>query len=392
MAIVDVVRFDGLRNRDWLIYKHPSESITYGSQLIVQEGQAAFFVKGGIVADEFPPGTYTLQSDNLPILREIVKIPFGGNTPFSAEVYFINTAIKLDVNWGTIDPIQIVDPKYYVRLHVRAFGQMGVHIADSRQVFTNIIGSMQKSDIVKFDSVSNFFKGLIVLKVKAAIADVIITNKISALEISAKQDAISETVEKDIRPGIEQFGFKLVNFYIQSINFPDEDFAAINKILEDKAAFEIMGDSRYATKRSFDVYEGAANNNSTAGAVVSSGVGLGAALQMGRELLGQSTMGENSNKLRSSASLGNTINADNMNFNAQQVGNAYANANPAQNTPIMRPQYTKQCINCKSNIGVNSKFCPECGFNNQQSRYCSCGYKIDQNMRFCPQCGKEVTR
>lgn len=393
MAIIDVVRFNGLKSRDWLIYKYPSESIPYGSQLIVQEGQAAFFVKGGVIADEFLPGTYTLRSDNLPILSGIVKIPFGGDTPFSAEVYFVNTSIKLDVNWGTVDPIQIVDPKYYVRLHVRAFGQMGVCIADNRQVFTKIIGSMQRSEIVKFESVSDFFKGIIVLKVKAALSDVIITNKISALEISAKQEAISQTVGEGIRPGIEEFGFRLVNFYIQSINFPDEDFANINKILEDKAAFEIMGDSRYATKRSFDVYEGAANNNGTAGSIVSGGVGLGAALQMGRGFIGNASHGSGGNQLTNPEPLNSGMAAEKMNFNSQQtMSNPYANqtASPTQTTPVMGSQYTKQCINCKSYIGIESKFCPECGFDNQQSRHCSCGYELKQNMKFCPQCGKAV--
>ena len=49
MAMFDVIRFDGLKNRDWLIYKYPSEKIVLGSQLIVQEGQNAIFVKNGIM-------------------------------------------------------------------------------------------------------------------------------------------------------------------------------------------------------------------------------------------------------------------------------------------------------------------------------------------------------
>ena len=365
MAIMDVVRFDGLKSRDWVIYKFPSESITYGSQLVVQEGQSAFFVKGGVVADEFRPGTYTLRSDNLPILHKIMALPFGGNTPFSAEIYFINTTIKLDSYWGTVDPIQIVDPKYYVRLHIRAFGQMGLRIADSRQVFTKLVGSMQKSELVRFERVAGYFKGLIVSKVKSAIADVIITKRISALEIAVKQEAISVSVLEAIKPSIEHFGLELVNFYIQSINFPDDDFANINKILEDKAAFEIMGDSRYAVKRSFDVYEGAANNTGTAGSVVAGGVGLGAALQMGSSLVDRTATA-----VESSSAAG---------------GGASSNQNPPMNS-----QYMKQCVRCKRLIRTDANFCPECGADNQ-SRICTCGYEIKEGMRFCPQCGKEVT-
>ena len=152
MAIINVVRFDGLKSRDWLTYKHPSEKLVLGTQLIVQEGQAAIFVKGGAVADVFYPGTYTLSTANLPILNSIVNLPFGGETPFSAEVYFINTILKLDINWGTTDPIQLIDPKYYVKLRVRAFGQMGLRVTDVSTLFKELIGGMQKDELVKFDN------------------------------------------------------------------------------------------------------------------------------------------------------------------------------------------------------------------------------------------------
>ena len=275
MGILDIVRFDGLRSRDWLVYKYPSEKLVLGSQLIVQEGQMALFVKGGMVADVFYPGTYTLATENLPILNGLINLPFGGQSTFSAEVYFVNMTVKLDINWGTSDPIPLIDPKYYVKLRIRAFGQMGLKVLDVTSLFKEVIGGMQKSDIVSFDKIKEYFRGILVVKVKASIADAIITNGISALEISAKLENLSEKVKEQISPEFERYGFSIANFYIQSINFPDKDFEKINKILEDKAAFELMGDGRYAAKRSFDVYEGAANNaNGMSGAVVAGGVGL----------------------------------------------------------------------------------------------------------------------
>ncbi len=347
MAILDVVRFDGLRSRDWLIYKYPSENLVFGTQLIVQEGQAAIFVKGGSVADVFYPGTYTLSTNNLPILNSLVNLPFGGKTPFSAEVYFVNTAVKLDIKWGTIDPIQLIDPKYYVKLRIRAFGQMGLRVSDVFTLFKELIGGMQKNDIVKFDKIKEYYRGILVIKVKSAIADAIITNGISALEISVKLESLSNEVKEKIVPEFEKYGFTVANFYIQSINFPDEDFEKINKILENKAEFEIMGDGRYATKRSFDVYEGAANNqNGVAGAFAAGGIGFGAAMGMG-------TM---------------------MN---QTVGN-----------PIHKED-TKECISCKARIPIGSKFCPECGANNSEL-ICECGNKLTRGTKFCPECGKKV--
>lgn len=347
MAIIDVVRFDGLKNRDWLIYKYPSEELVFGTQLIVQEGQAAIFVKGGLIADVFYSDRYTLTTENLPILKSIVNIPFGGKTPFSAEIYFINTTVRLDINWGTTDPIQLIDPKYYVKLRIRAFGQMGLKVLDVTTLFKEIIGGMQKNDIVKFDKIKEYYRGILVIKAKSAIADAIITNGISALEISTKLESLSNRVREQIMPEFEKYGFTVANFFIQSINFPDEDFEKINKLLEDKAAFEIMGDGRYTTKRSFDVYEGAANNQSgVAGAFAAGGIGLGAAMGMGASM-------------------------------NQTIGN-----------PIHR-ENTKECIVCKARIPINSKFCPECGSDNSEL-ICECGKKLIRGVKFCPECGKKA--
>lgn len=349
MAIIDVVRFDGLKSRDWLIYKYPSEELVIGSQLIVQEGQAALFVRGGMIADVFYPGTYTLETKNLPILKSIVNLPFGGRTPFSAEIYFVNTTVRLDINWGTTDPIQLIDPKYYVKLRVRAFGQMGLRVLDVTTLFNEIIGGMQKTDIVKFDKIKEYYRGILVIKAKSAIADIIINDGVSALEISAKLEILSEKVKAQISPEFEKYGFSVINFFIQSINFPDEDFDKINRILADKAAFEIMGDGRYATKRSFDVYEGAANNrNGVAGVFAAGGIGLGTAMGLGASM-------------------------------NQTVGN-----------PIQR-QDTKECVSCHARIPIGSRFCPECGFNNESMELvCECGKKLAPGTKFCPECGRRV--
>ena len=120
MAIIDVVKFDGLRSRDLACIQVSVRHVGFfGTRLIVNEGQVAVFVKGGQVCDLFYPGSYILDTDNLPVLFHIFNLPYGGNTPFTAEVYFINTKTKLDIPWGTSDPIQLIDPKYFVKLRIR---------------------------------------------------------------------------------------------------------------------------------------------------------------------------------------------------------------------------------------------------------------------------------
>ena len=215
MAILDVIKFGGLVSRDWLVYKHPKDSITLGSQLIVGEGQVAIFVKGGAVCDVFTPGTYTLSTNNLPLLQGIINLPFGGKTPFSAEIYYINTVTKLDLAWGTSDPIQLIDPKYHVRLRIRAFGQVGMKIADYAGFLRELIGSLNSSDVVRYTKVLDFYKGILVTKVKSIIADIIIHDQISALEIAAQLDDISQRTQQILTPEFGKFGMQLINFFVK---------------------------------------------------------------------------------------------------------------------------------------------------------------------------------
>lgn len=343
MALIQVIRFDGLKSRDWLIYKYPMEDIVYGSQLIVQEGQTAIFVKGGVVADTFVPGTYTLATDNLPLLKGLVNLPFGRRTPFSAELYFVNNTALMELCWGTTAPIQLIDPKYHVKLRIRAYGQMGLRIFDPVLFFRSAIGGMQPGDLVRMEKLKEYYRGLMIHKISAAIANEIINNQISALEIATKLDTLSSHILEKIHPEFEAFGLNVINFFIQSINFPDEDFAQINSILEDRAAFELMGDARYATKRTFDIYEQAASNeNGMAGVLASGGLGVGA---------------------------------------GAGIANAFSSSANVLST--------KTCSSCHKPISINARFCPHCG-NKTSARYCSCGAEIGAVARFCHACGKKV--
>lgn len=370
--------FYGLSNRDWLVYKHYAEDLSTATQLIVNEGQAAVFIKGGRICDIFRPGTYTLSTANIPILNKLINLPFGGKTPFSAEIYYVNTATKLDLQWGTSDPIPLIDPKYHVRLRVRAFGQAGLKIADIEYFIKEVVGSMSPSEVVNYTKVADYFKGVLVSKVKSLIADVIINEGISALEISAKLDTISERIESAVASEFIDFGINVVNLHVRSINFPDDDFERINKILEEKAAFDIMGDSRYVTKRSFDVYEGTANNqNGVAGAFVAGGVGLGAGMAMGGGMQAVQTPAPQAPS---------TIKCNECNAELS----ADAKFCHVCGTPVPASKgAVKTCPHCSAEIADGSKFCPNCG-KNVEERICECGNKLGAGAKFCPNCGKKV--
>ena len=124
MAVIDVVKCP-MRDTE-LCVKFPSNDLRMGSQLVVYPSQVAFFVKGGQIYDQFEAGTFTLKTSNIPLLNKIINLPFGSESPFQAEVWFINLTSKLDMKWGTPTPIQLEDPKYNIIIPVRAFGQYGL--------------------------------------------------------------------------------------------------------------------------------------------------------------------------------------------------------------------------------------------------------------------------
>ncbi|MDR3322014.1 MAG: SPFH domain-containing protein, partial [Synergistaceae bacterium] len=130
MAIVEVVKYDGTPNV--FAWKYPNTELGTWTQLIVNESQEAILYKGGQALDWFTAGRFTLDTTNIPILNKLVNLPFGGKSPFSAEVWYINKVNSLDIKWGTPTPIQLQDPKYNVFVPLRAFGQFGIRIGHAK--------------------------------------------------------------------------------------------------------------------------------------------------------------------------------------------------------------------------------------------------------------------
>lgn len=379
MAIIDVIKFNGIANRDWLVFRYPGDSFACGSQLIVGEGQVAVFVKGGKALDYFSPGTYTLNTQNIPILQSLINIPFGGRTPFTAEVIFINNTAKLDVLWGTTDPISLIDPKYAVRLRVRAFGQFGIRICDYRVFLTELIGALGDKQIVKYDLAIKYFKGVIVTKIKTILSEIIINQKISVLEITPKLEEISEISKERLSGEFERFGIDIVNFYISSVNFPDEDFAIVNKILGEKAAFDIIGDNRYNVKRSFDVMQTAAGNEGGGNmATAGIGIGLGAAagIAVGNNFATSAGSVISTPAKTASCAKCGAVNAEGVKF-CSNCGDKLVTAKI-------------ECYSCRALVNDNMKFCPNCGSSMLKKICSSCHAENLPGTKFCSECGNKL--
>lgn len=354
MAIVEVVKYNG--NADVFAWKYPSEELGTWTQLIVNESQEAVLFKGGKALDVFQSGRHTLDTANIPILNKIINLPFGGRSPFTAEIWYINKAHSLDIKWGTASPIQLQDPKYSVFVPVRAFGQFGIKIENSKQFLVKLVGTLPMFDKT---NIVQYFRGLYLTRVKDAISSYLVHKQISIMEINAYIDELSTYLQNRVQPVLEEYGINLVNFYVNDISVPEDDTAVkkLKDALAKKAEMNIIG-YNYQQERSFDTLEGAAKNSGTSSNLMGAGMGLGMGVTMGGA-----------------------------------VGGQFGGIAKEINT---KAEDTKTCPNCNSVMPKSKRFCSDCGcdtFKGEKTEdkatvTCSkCGTKYKNTMKFCPECG-----
>lgn len=287
MALIDRVKYDAPDDTSF-VWKFPSEDLKIGSQVIVNESQEVIFVKGGQALDVLPPGTHTLTTGNIPLLNKLINLPFGGDTPFTSEVWYINKTVKRDLKWGTPAPIQVMDSTLGFPVSVRSFGKWGARIENSRSFVTQIVGSQLTADDQKIHS---YFIGEIIQNLSKTIATAINVNKISILEVSSALGDISKLVNQLIEKEFQRFGIEIVNFNIESINIPDEEMEKIQKVfektLEAKELSKVQVGGAFNTIKTFEVLNNAAENPAEGvgvGAMLGAGIGLGAGLPLGSQL------------------------------------------------------------------------------------------------------------
>jgi len=343
MSLYDLVQFEGSVS-DWIIYKHPVTEVNTKSKLIVTTGQIAILVHNGKVESIKEEGSYTLNTELLPFVKSIVKAAYGRNNPYPLEVYFINKRVKLDLLWGTSDPINILDPIYKIQLRIRARGQLGVKLTDYQFFLQTLVGTLMKGSYVTFSVLQDYFRGTINQRVKKVISSFMINNQITYFEIDTHLDEIQELFEKSIKEEMAKFGFSVLNLSIESINVPDEDLEKLNDILHKKAEYDQLGDNVYRTTRGYDVLEEGAKNNSSAGAFVGVGLGLDVA---------------------------KNINAGGI------IPNSQGNVN--------------RCPHCGNVLASDAKFCSECG--KKIIHECpKCHKKVTPEQKFCPECGEPLNK
>ncbi len=240
------------------------------AQLVVREGQTAVFINEGQLADVFTPGTYTLNTQNLPILATLKGWKYGFNSPFKAEVYFVNTTLFTDEKWGTKNPITLNDDRFGL-VEIRAFGTYAFKINDAGKFIVDIVGT--DNNFTNFE-INEHLKSLIATRFTDTVGEANLPIELYA----ANTTELSETCKEVMQTEFNSVGISLEKFFIENVSMPEDlkkeifEYSRIDKLDLDKL-------TKFKTAKAI---EAAANNEGgTAGAGMGMGMGFVLAQQMG---------------------------------------------------------------------------------------------------------------
>lgn len=434
MAIIDVLKYEG--PNDELVWKWSPKNgnqkrenqLRIGTQLVVNESQDAFMFKGGKLLDVFGAGTHTLTSYNIPFLADVIGLAFGGDTPFTAEVFYVNKALSQDAKWGLL-PFNIVEPNFKVPIPITCRGSYSVKIVDSRKFLTEIVGV---SSLYNQLELQKLFRGIITESTKNAIWKLSKDLGLGPLELEYMVKELSNSIQPAVKFAMSKYGLEISFFSVEGISVVDED-ERVKKIVEDyhRIMSEDMEEKLrlkrraeqlnvYKVERTFDTTEAAATNiggseggdGSGASGILGTVVGLGMAMPLANQVGGM---------VQNQMSTGNTLSSSRPCTNCQtplqtkdlfcgSCGTAQNIVEPKSDSTVEKkvtcdkctvdfsPRYKfcpncgdsyNPCPKCETDLGVNATICNACEY--VLPKVCECGNEFSVESKFCSNCGKKLT-
>ena len=257
-------------SRDTLSYRFPDEDkeIKRGAQLIVRESQVAQFVYLGQFGDTFGPGKHDLVTDNIPILSTLKGWKYGFESPFKADIYFINTRLFTGNKWGTSNPIMMRDQDFGI-VRVRAFGTFDFKISDPKLFLKEVAGS---DNHFRLDEFADTMRSRIV----SVFSDALATAKVPVLDLATRYSDLGEALLPVINPlTTGKYGIEISSFILENASVPPEVEQAIDK----RSSLSAIGNLNDYVK--FQMAEGMAKGGGgPAGSAAEIAMGFGMAQQM----------------------------------------------------------------------------------------------------------------
>jgi membrane protease subunit (stomatin/prohibitin family) len=320
-----------------------------GSQLIVRESQSAVFFRDGKALDTFGSGRHTLSTANIPLLIDLISIPFSGQTPFKAEVYFVNMKEFLDLKWGTPEPIALRDKELGL-VRIRAFGTYSMQVEDPQLFVNNVVGAQSLYDTAQ---ISNYLRSMLVSKT----VDLMGETTASLFDMPRMYEELGAGVRAKTSDDFANVGLALKHVYVMSISPTDETASAI----DERAQMGAIGDMQaYLQFKAARAMGDAAQSSGEAGSLTGAGVGLGAGVGVGAAMAGAIT-------------------------EAMKPGAKQETASAPQAAE------TLACPNCGTANLATAKFCNNCGTKLSGKITCAnCAHENPPGSSFCNSCGTKL--
>ena len=223
-GLASIIKYEG--DNETLVWKHPIEDFNYGSQLIVHESQEAVFFRDGQALDLFGAGRYTLETQQLPLLEKVYKLPTDTEGTFHSEVYFINTATQMGAKWGTDSKVRLFDPASGLHVELGASGEFSIRVTDSRKLLVKLVGTsgaLTQEQLLGTSNTKGFFRAMVMTQVKSYLAQAIKESGINVLEIDAELLRLSEALKERINTSLADYGLTMPEFYVSRVVTPDDD-------------------------------------------------------------------------------------------------------------------------------------------------------------------------
>lgn len=330
-----------------LAWRYPMQDmeIQNGAKLTVRESQMAAFVNEGRMADVFGPGLYTLNTQTLPLLTNLMNWDKLFQSPFKSDVYFFSSRMQLNQRWGTANPLTIRDREFGA-IRVRGNGVYSWHLSDPHRFHTRISGTREKYTVADIE-------GQLRDMTLGQMADAIAQSQIPFLDLIANQVELGKVIHESLQPHYAELGLTLDTFIVREFSLPEE----LQKRLDERISMNMIGDMGRYTQ--FQVAQSmpiaAANEGGIAGIGAGLSAGYGMAQAMGQAL--NSAFQPPAPQAAPPPPAG----APPVAAVPVPVPPAPSGA-PAEAAPVAAPAgETKFCFNCGTKIPRAAKFCGECG-------------------------------
>ena len=326
---IDVIHWTE-EGEDILAWRYPMQDmeIQNGAKLTVRESQAAAFVNEGRVADVFAPGLFTLSTQTLPLLTNLLNWDKKFESPFKSDVYFFSTRIKTNQRWGTATPITIRD-KEFGAVRLRGYGIYSWHIANPKAFHSKISGTR---DTYRVADIEGQLRNTII----GRMTDTFGESGLPFLDMAANQLDLGNKVAEGLKPVFAELGLELDTFVVENLSLPEE----LQKMLDMRVGMNMIGDmNRYTQYQVANSMPIAAANE---GGIAGIGAGLSAGMVMGQQMM---------NAMRPQGPAPET---------PPPAAPPVVPAGGSGGGPTAGTE-TKFCVECGKSIPKRAKFCPECG-------------------------------